>query len=171
MFSMEDLVKKAKNGDKYALLKLIMDKKAEFYRLAYLYTSSREDAMDAISEMTVILYNKICKLKDEGKFYSYAKTILVNACRDILRKRKNIILTDYQDYQGTYDEEGKETLMDVFEILKTLSQDQQEVIKLKYLLDMDYQTIAEICKVPVGTVKSRIFNGIRKIKEALGGEY
>jgi len=171
VLSMENLVKRAKSGDKDALLKLIIDKKAEFYRLAYLYAGNREDAMDAISEMTVILYNKIYKLKDEDKFYCYAKTILVNACREILRKRKNIVLTDYQDYQETYDNDGKESLMDVFMIMKTLSEDQQEAIKLKYLLDMDYQTIAEICKVPVGTVKSRIFNGVRKIKEALGGDY
>lgn len=168
---MENLVKKAKNGDKDALLQLIMDKKTEFYRLGYLYTSNREDAMDAISEMTVVLYNKINKLKDEEKFYNYAKTILVNVCKDILRKRKKVTLIDYQDYQGTYEESNKENLLDVFEIMKTLSLDQQEVIRLKYLLDMDYQTIAEICKIPVGTVKSRISNGIKKIKESLGGDY
>lgn len=168
---MENLVKKAKSGDKDALLKLIMDKKEELYRLAYLYVGNKEDTMDAMSEMTVILYDKICKLKDEGKFYSYAKTILVNECRNILRKRKKLILTDYQDYQEIYEEYDKERLMDVFEIMKTLRPQEQEAIKLKYLLDMDYHTISKICKVPVGTVKSRIFNGVRKIKEALGGDY
>lgn len=168
---MENLVKKAKNGDKEALVKLIMDKKAELYRLAYLYSGNKEDAMDAMSEMTVILYDNIYKLKDEGKFYSYAKTILVNECRDILRKRKKLILTDYQDYQEIYEKYSKESLMDVFQIMKTLRFEEQEAIKLKYLLDMDYKAIAEICKVPVGTVKSRIFNGVRKIKEALGGDY
>jgi RNA polymerase sigma-70 factor (ECF subfamily) len=55
--------------------------------------------------------------------------------------------------------------------MKTLNEEQQEAIKLKYLMDMDYESIAAISKVPVGTVKSRIFNGIKKLKEVFGGDY
>lgn len=36
---------------------------------------------------------------------------------------------------------------------------------------MDYESIASLTKVSVGTVKSRVFNGLRKLREALGGEY
>ena len=46
----------------------------------------------------------------------------------------------------------------------------QEVIKLRYYLDLDYETIGDLLKIPVGTVKSRIHVGIKKLKESLGGE-
>jgi RNA polymerase sigma-70 factor (ECF subfamily) len=36
---------------------------------------------------------------------------------------------------------------------------------------MDYETISTVMKVPLGTVKSRIYTGISRLKEMLGGEY
>ncbi|QUH24695.1 RNA polymerase sigma factor [Serpentinicella alkaliphila] len=45
-----------------------------------------------------------------------------------------------------------------------------EVIKLRYFLDLDYETIGRILKIPIGTVKSRISVGINKLKESLGGD-
>ncbi|MBU3099735.1 MULTISPECIES: hypothetical protein [Clostridium] len=52
------LVKSAKNGDKEALLNLIMERKNEFYKLAYVYTENKEDAMDAMENMIVMLYQQ-----------------------------------------------------------------------------------------------------------------
>jgi DNA-directed RNA polymerase specialized sigma24 family protein len=37
-------------------------------------------------------------------------------------------------------------------------------------MDMDYQSIAELLKIPLGTVKSRISIGLSKLKVVLGGE-
>ena len=82
-------VKRAKDGDKDALLNLIMDRKSEFYKLAFIYKMNREDAMDAMEDMIVILYQKIKSLKNNEFFYSWGKTILVNCCKNILRKRKS----------------------------------------------------------------------------------
>lgn len=170
--NIEEYVKSAQRGDKEALLKLIMERKGEFYKLAYVYTENQEDAMDAMEDMIVILYQQIDKLKKKESFYSWSKTILVNCCKDILRKRRRVINIDLQDQQlvdsGLAD---KEAIMDVMLFMKTLNEEQQEAIKLKYLMDMDYESIASISKVPIGTVKSRIFNGIKKLKEAFGGDY
>ncbi|NLY66156.1 MAG: RNA polymerase subunit sigma-24, partial [Tissierellia bacterium] len=41
-------IKKAKKGDKEALIRLIMNKKNEYYKLAYVYMKNREDALDAL---------------------------------------------------------------------------------------------------------------------------
>lgn len=168
----EDLAIRAKDGDKEALLKLIMDRKTEYYKLAYVYTDNREDAMDAMEDMIVILYQHIGKLKKADAFYSWSKTILANCCKDILRKRKGLESIDVYEYQlvdnGNKD---KEAVLDVLASLNSLNADQQEAIKLKYLMDMDYESIAALSNVPVGTVKSRIFNGLKKLKEAFGGDY
>jgi RNA polymerase sigma-70 factor (ECF subfamily) len=170
--NIEDWVIKAQMGDKEALLKLIMDRKTEYYKLAYVYTENREDAMDAMEDMIVILYQQVGKLKKVESFYSWSKTILVNCCKDILRKRKNMEGIDINEYQfidnGNKD---KEAIIDVLTYMNTLNINQQEAIKLKYLMDMDYESIAALSNVPVGTVKSRIFNGLKKLKEAFGGDY
>lgn len=71
------LVKNAKAGDKEALVKLVMDSKNEYYKLAYAYTGDREDALDALSDMIVILYQKVRKIRKEDVFYTWSRTILV----------------------------------------------------------------------------------------------
>ena len=85
------LLKQARSGDKDALIALIMAKKDEFYRLAYTYTGNREDALDSIQDMTVKLFDNIRKLRSTDAFYSWSKTILVNLCKGMLRKKDRVI--------------------------------------------------------------------------------
>ena len=172
--NLEDLllVESAKNGDKDALVTLIMKRKNEFYKLAYIYTEKKEDAMDAMEDMIVILYKQISKLKNNEAFYSWSKTILVNCCRDILRKRNEVVLMDeiietsHEDCYGS-----QERKQDILRYFKKLNEYQQEAIKLRYFVDMDYESIAKISNVAVGTVKSRISTGLKKLKDCFGGEY
>lgn len=59
----EAFSKKAQKGDKEALLKLVLDYKDDYYRLAYTYVENKHDAMDALENMIVILYEKINQLQ------------------------------------------------------------------------------------------------------------
>ncbi|WP_129598882.1 RNA polymerase sigma factor [Anaerophilus nitritogenes] len=164
----QDLVKKSKQGDQEALVKLIMSKKDDYYKLAYVYMKNSEDAMDAMEDMIVILYENIHKLKKEDAFYSWSNTILVNCCKNILRKnKKNIALDFLKDgiYESRFDE--KEDQLMIQRYLSRLNYKHQEAIKLRYFLDLDYETISNILKVPLGTVKSRISIGIKKLRKML----
>lgn len=170
--NIDELVIKAKNKDKEALLTLVLERKNELYKLAYIYTENKEDALDAMEDMIVILYQKISKLNNNDVFYSWCKTILINCCKDILRKRNNLLVLEEIDESALeQDYENHERQLDINYYLKKLNENQQEAIKLKYFMDMDYESIAKVSNVPVGTVKSRIFNGLRKLKEYIGGEY
>lgn len=167
----EALVKKAKQGDKEALVQLIMTEKQDYYKLAYVYMRNPEDAMDAMEDMIVILYENIDHLKNESSFYSWSKTILVNCCKNSLRKKNKVILLDVpqDEHQDDFVEQKDEQLR-LDKHLQELSIKHREVIKLRYFMDMDYQSIAELLRIPVGTVKSRISIGLKKLKDALGGE-
>lgn len=169
-----ELVKKAKQGDKEALIKLIMDKKQDYYRLAYVYMRNEEDALDVMEDMIVILYENIHKLKKDDAFYSWSKTILVNCCKNSLRKNSKVISLENikekvkEEYREVMEEKNQEIIIE--EYMSKLKQKHQEVIRLRYFLDLDYSTIASILKIPVGTVKSRISIGLKSLKESLGGE-
>lgn len=165
------LVKKAKEGDQNSLVKLVMLQKEDYFKLAYIYLKNSEDAMDAIEDMIVILYEKITRLKKEDAFYSWSKTILVNCCKSIIRKRKKIIFMDILEepfFDDSITQKDQEILLEKY--LSQLNKKQQEVIRLRFFLDLDYQTIGEIVKAPVGTVKSRISTGLRKLRESLGDD-
>ncbi len=170
--NISQMVGKAKKGDKEALIQLVMERKDEYYRLAYSYTCSKEDSLDAMQDMIVILFNNINKLRDADAFYSWSRTILVNCCRRIVKKQSKIIpIDDSQEGEYHEDYQGREFKQDIMDCLKKLSLKQREAIILKYFFDMDYETISRITRVPVGTVKSRVFNGLSKLRQLFGGEY
>ena len=166
------LIKQAKKGDKEALLSIVMAQQSEYYKLAYVYMKDKEDALDAMQDMIVILYENISKLKKEDSFYSWSKTILVNSCKSKLSKKKKVIYLDdikEQSIDEVYDNPEDKIVLD--KCLSSLSDKHQEVIRLRYYLDLDYESISEILKIPLGTVKSRLSVGLKQLKEFLGGEY
>ena len=61
----EKLICLAIEGDKEALIRLIMDKKDEYYRLAYVFLNNKEDTMDALQDMIIILFKNIKKLRNK----------------------------------------------------------------------------------------------------------
>lgn len=167
----EILVKRAKQGDKDALVQLIMAKKQDYYKLAYIYMKNKDDSLDAMSDMIVILNEKIHQLKKADAFYSWSNTILVNCCKKLLKEKSKLISLDNIDEESCEGElKIKADQIVVEEHLSKLSEKHQEVIKLKYYLDLDYQTISDILRIPIGTVKSRISIGLKNLKESLGGE-
>lgn len=167
----ESLVKKAKQGDKDALVQLIMAEKQAYYKLAYVYMKNSEDAMDAMEDMILILYENIGRLKSESSFYSWSKTILVNCCKNSLKKKNKVVPFELlEEAQLHYPVEERDEQLNLEKHLGELNPKHQEVIKLRYLMDMDYQSISELLKIPLGTVKSRISIGLNRLREILGGE-
>ena len=170
------LVRQAKKGNKDALLQLIMADQDAYYRLAYSYMGNEHDAMDAMEDMIVKLYEKIGQLRKGEAFYSWSKTILVNRCKALLSKKGKFqpldeeleatapTLAEEDPYRST------ESEMDMHMLLANLNAQQREAIELRYVHDFPYQTIADITGVPLGTIKSRISLGMRKLKDFIGGE-
>lgn len=168
--SLELEVKKAINGDKEALLKLIMSEKDNYYKLAFVYMKNEQDALDILQEMIVVLYKEIPKLKKLDSFYSWSKTILVNLCKKELSKRKKYEDTNLENMpkEDTFNE--SENKIYLKSLIEYLNDNQKEAIRLRYYLDYTYEEISEIMKIPLGTVKSRINKGINKIRKIIGGD-
>ncbi len=165
------LIKQAKRGNKESLLKLVMAQEMDYYKLAYVYMKNPEDSMDAMQDMIVILYKDISKLKKDDSFYSWSKTILVNLCKKQLKEDKRLVSLDdikEQSIDNIYDNSEDSVVLEKY--LSKLSDGHKEIIKLKYYLDLDYESISEILKIPLGTVKSRLSIGMKKLKESMGGE-
>lgn len=176
--SIEQLVRLAQLGDKEALLTLIMNEKNRYYRLAYSYLGNGEDAMDALEDMIVVLYERIGQLKKQDAFYTWSKSILVNICKGMLKKQNKHILIS--EWEGVWHEVfttqntlsfSHEQRFELDEYIKRLSEEQRETIVLKYWHDFDNSTIAKILNIPLGTVKSRLYTAINNLRKIIGKEY
>ncbi|EGQ24019.1 RNA polymerase ECF-type sigma factor [Sporosarcina newyorkensis 2681] len=173
------LVKKAKKGSKEALLQLITEQQDEYYRLALKYMGNSHDAMDAMEEMIVSLYRNIQQLEKNDAFYSWSKTILVNQCKQMLRKVNKVTLIDNWEAIESHSDpsavqnpfEQTEQRMDIQDLLLRVNAQQREAIELKYFHDLDYETIAMMTQTSIGTVKSRVFNGLKKMREQARGGF
>ena len=179
------LIKKIKDGsiDAFSALVQIYEKKA--YNFAFRMLRDKEEAEDATQEAFLRVFDKIDTFSGNSSFSTWFFTVLNNVCLDILRKRARRITTvsinqtkDTEDEfelqiedssPGPYEELQKKTAMELLEeSLELLSQEHKEVIILRDINGFEYEDIAKILGVSLGTVKSRISRArlsLRKILE------
>ena len=67
-----------------------------------------------------------------------------------------------------WDEEGAWTSWHVSQALRTLPLEQQKVIELAYVIQMTQSEIAQTLGIPLGTVKTRLYAALRKLRGSLG---
>jgi len=167
---MDDLVINAKCGDRDAFLKLIDRRLNTLYRIAYTYFKDKDGASDAVQDSILIAFKSIKGLKDDAKFDSWVTAILVNRCKDILRRNKKILFQEYNDDSVSAhsslsdDYSSVENRIDVMNYLAGLDEKHREVITLKYLGSYSINEISQMLGIPEGTVKSRLNTGLRKLK-------
>lgn len=93
-----------------------------------------------------------------------------NMAVDLIRKTKREILTE--DFADTMTETASDTCvetevlsdMSLRQALDTLKPNEQEVVNLKIMGELTFQEIADILKIPLGTVTWRYQNAIKKLR-------
>lgn len=149
-------IKQAKKGDKVAFEAIIMDNIDYLYRVAYTTLRNEDNVDDAIQNTILKSFEKIHTLKKEEFFKTWITKILMNECKNLMRKEKKIVyLEDVERTEEEYIQE-KEAKMDIKEVLKHLNDDYREVINYYYIQEKKVSEISKILKVPEGTIKSRL---------------
>lgn len=154
----EILVRKAKKGDKDAFLELMLMQKEYLYKTAFLYTGNREMALDAVQECTIASMKSIGKLKKPECFKSWITRILINCALGELRKNNRYVQEPEEDaWKDTAQEESDgvstEEKMDLYQAIEQLVHPYKEIIIQKYFFDYKLEEIAELLRMPLGTVK------------------
>ena len=86
----EFLIQKAKKGDKDAFCRLMDEQVQSMYKVACAYLKNDEDVADAIQDTILSCYENLKSLKQNKYFKTCMIRILINKCKDIL-KRKNLV--------------------------------------------------------------------------------
>ncbi len=146
-------------------------------RLATSILNSRELAEDVHQET----FLRVCKAWEGFRGDASEKTwligIAVNVCRDMMRSawKRRVTVSDEMiaAMPDTFSNKEMDRRMDhsiLSEALAKLSKEQREAVVLFYYQDIDVKEIAQLQKVPEGTVKSRLFKARGKLATLLGGE-
>ena len=162
-------VKKAKEGDVEETAKIILENTKSMYRVAFSILKNEEEIYDAISNTTVIVFEKISTLRKEEFFKTWLTRILINECYKIYNQNKKIVYLETATQDSLKDLAYNDTYTD-FEtrnLVKKLSPDFRETVMLYYFEDFSVKEIAEILNIAEGTVKSRLARARKELEKQL----
>lgn len=138
-----------------------------FYRCGVQY-----DREDLVQQTFLRLYRYRLKYKKTAKLTTFLFLMARQLWIDELRKRKRIErlkngLADEPVKSGCSVTRVSDARFDLKPALAMLSDDMRMVVELGVYQSLPYGEIAEILKIPEGTVKSRMFNALRKLRGIL----
>lgn len=176
------LVERALGGDLSAFNELVTLYQDYLFALVVRVVGSREAAEDAVQEAFFSAYRNLASFRG-GAFRGWLTRIAVNAATDVLRHRKRRPSEPYPEWEddawqpptGVEDdpehEAHRRVRADVLRVaLAQITLDQRTAILLYDVEGYDYAEIAEMTRVSLGTVKSRIHRGRLALRELLGDQ-
>ena len=148
------------------LIQYILDDQDRFYRVAYSYTRHQEDALDAVQSAVCKALEAHERIKNADAIRTWFYKILINECLTVLKKRGRVVLTaDTAKQEEAYYEKGYEQGGDIEQELEKLEMDVQVIIKLRFFEEMSLKEISSITGYNLHTVKSKLYRGLKLLKE------
>jgi RNA polymerase sigma-70 factor (ECF subfamily) len=156
--------------EQLSLIETLFSKKQTYYRLAYSILGNEADALDAVSQMTLRIVEKIDSLRDHEAFFAWSRRILINVCHGFWRQNKSAL--PLQEALLSEADTGLpgEDAVNIRRMVKLLPEIHREVVYLRYFMDYDYKDISIILEIPEGTVKSRLNRAIENLRQQMGEE-
>lgn len=183
---MEDekkLIKQSISGDVSSFEQLINQYQKMAYNVAYRIMGNEEDAKDMTQEALIKVFKNLKSFRMDASFSTWLYRIVMNTCKDDLRKKKMKTLSIDQTFdtgsgevQMEIEDEKlgpedlliqKETQGFVQEALQELQEANRIVLVLRDIKGMSYDEIGQVLDLPKGTVKSRINRGRLALKEII----
>lgn len=183
------LVAACMHGDPAAWQQLVVAQHRRVYGMCYRFTGSPTDAEDLTQEVFLKVYRNLHGFDPtKGAFTVWLTTLTRNLLVDHFRRTRQDRSTDSLD-APVHEDSDSVTLVDrladtrpgqmqrvaqmelrvrVQHALKQLSPELREAVILRDLQDMDYKEIAQVLRIPEGTVKSRISRGRGELARMLG---
>ena len=175
------LAEKAQTGDSEALSGLYAATHNQMYFFALKIVGTEQDALDVLQNAYIIMVEKIATLDSPQMFIAWFKRVLINECNQSLRKNKKYLLPndEQQDMFDSIEDEDEEFLpesvlndsetqrMILDAIDNELSNIQKQTVLLFYYDELKISEIADITETNENTVKNRLHESRKKLKNAL----
>lgn len=147
------------------------------YRTALLLTRNPMLADDAVTETFLRVFAKIDRYDPAYPIEAWLYRVSVNVTKNLLRKYRvtSILKFPFDKWDGLTVEKdepsyallAKERDEHLWRKVLALPYKNRVVIVLKYYHGLSQEQMADVLEIPVGTVKSRIFHGLRKLRDGL----
>ena len=175
------LIEQYRAGHEHAFDVLVHRYQQELYHFLVRFTGSRHAAEDVFQETFLQVHLSIDTFQTDKRFKPWLFTIAANKARDYLRRtNRRAALRLSAPIQGDAGEEDRqfldllqadlpmpdeqatlrETQERVQKVVISLPDHLREILILAYFHQFAYKEIAEMLKIPLGTVKSRLHSAV-----------
>lgn len=190
-YNESEIIAQVKAGDSRAFCELVERYKAKALSVAYSFCANYEDAKDLSQEAFIKAFKSIERFRVQSKFYTWFYRILVNICKDYLRRRKSnkfIKLSvkfklrnglvgpeDIFESVASHAPNPQQQLLDkelgahLTKAISSLPEKQRMVFTLKNIHGLTLTEIAEITNTALGTVKANLFKATMNLQAKLEG--
>lgn len=178
------MVRVKEQGDHEAFAVLVNRWQGPITRLCVRMMTDEQRGEDLAQETFAKLFRKRESYKPIGKFSTYLWRVAMNMCYDELRKRKHQWEREFEQLNTEGEERHdriavlEETPMDetvkneeadmVRAALAKLPETYRSVLVLRHYEGLKLREIAEILKIPAGTVNSRMAEALTRLSRTLG---
>ena len=173
------LVEQALGGNLEAFNELVVIYQDYLFALVVRVVNDRDSAADAVQEAFFSCYRNLNRFRGDS-FRSWLTRIALNAATDVLRYRKRRPADPFPEWeddswQPPADEESsperqvmrRQSSAMLATAMAQITDDQRRAILLFDVEGFDYQEIADMTGVSLGTVKSRIHRGRLALRDIL----
>jgi RNA polymerase sigma-70 factor (ECF subfamily) len=155
----------ARAGDAGATLRLLNRCRPPLLRLLTGVTGDLALAEDLAQEAFLQAFRHLGQLRDVSRFYPWVRrTALRLAIHRLRRRREMTVEWPAETEPGIDPARRAETRLAVQAVLGALPVELRVTLVLRELEQLDYEEIAEALAIPVGTVRSRLFNARQRFK-------
>jgi len=181
------LIQEAAYGSVESFNTLVLTYQSSAYNLAYRLMGDADSAADATQEAFIAAFKSLNQYHG-GSFKAWLMRIVTNQCYDELRRRKRRPAVSIEDFSGdspdgdhlprlvSDPDETPEALMmrgalnrAIQDCLDALPHAYRLVAVLADVQEYDYREIADIARVSLGTVKSRLSRARQRLRDCLQG--
>lgn len=170
-----DLMARCKHGDARAF-HILYDRYRDWVlRQAKRYMKQDADALDVMQEVFRYLFSLVPTYKPQAQLTTLLYKVVRNTCLSELQRQRRQNPVSLDDEESSLeavspDEPGLDCPLDVrhvTEAIEAMPDTYREVIVLRLVEEWSYQDISEALNIPLGTVKSRLHNGLEILRGKL----
>ena len=129
------------------------------YRLANAILGNETESQDAVQDAVVNAWQRWASLRDPDRFEPWFKRIVVNVCRDRLRRDARRPITDIATHVELSTPDATAEVhrrIQVEQAFAQLKPDDVVVLALRHFIDLEIEDIARLLDMPIPTAKTRL---------------
>lgn len=168
-----ELIARARASDQHAIETLVRRYQDVAFRVACLITGDSDEAQDAAQSGFIKAFQSLPTFRDGEPFKPWLLRIVANEAKNRVRSSVRRATAPLDEQIVAFDPspeelaERNEQQRELLEAVRTLGDDDRQIIGFRYFLDLSEAEMADLLDCPRGTVKSRLSRATARLRDEL----